>query len=199
MSRDKRTSVSTASTGTTAEKSADNVFRETESVNLPFTVYSTRFLENLPRVVLAFKVRPEVHIAYRKLPRSLKRLVRDILEQTILNIGKAQVRKEEKNIIVNVPVNIAMQKMEVKNISMDPEVLYEKIRILEAENRELKDILRHYKKQVQELQDQNTMLLKVKKKYDELKQQLPLWLTWLRKGHIQYVVKEIEKVVKYGG
>jgi len=161
MSRDKRTSVSTASTGTTAEKSADNVFRESESVNLPFTVYSTRFLENLPRVVLAFKVRPEVHIAYRKLPRSLKRLVRDILEQTILNIGKAQVRKEEKNIIVNVPVNIAMQKMEVnQQPSYDIELLREENRILKNDLRKAKQIIQHLKKEKEELKHEAHALRK---------------------------------------
>ena len=163
MSRDKRTSVSTASTGTTAEKSVDNVFRESESVNLPFTVYSTRFLENLPRVVLAFKVRPEVHIAYRKLPRSLKRLVRDILEQTILNIGKAQVRKEEKNIIVNVPVNIAMQKMEVNqhpSYDVELELLRRENRIFKEDLRKAMQVIKRYEQQIAELKHEKQSLLK---------------------------------------
>ena len=197
--RDKRPHVSTASTGTTAEKQRNSIFRERQRVDLPSTVDSGLPIIEYPRVVLSFKVKPHIYGKYMKLPRSLKRLVRDILEETISNIGKAQIRKDEKHIIVNVPVNISMQKMEVKNIAMDPEVLYEKIRILEAENRELKDIVKYYKKQVQELQDQNTMLLKVKKKYDELKQKIQYWLTWLRKGYIQYVIKEIEAVVKHRG
>ena len=200
----KRTSASSAFTAEN-NSSKKYIFRERGRVNQPLTnqlsyssVNSALTDENsdYPRVPLGFKVKVKVYRKYMQLPRKLKRFIRDTVEQLILNIDKAEIRTEEKHTIINMPINILVSKTEIAKITMDPEVLYEKIRILEAENRELKDIIKYYKKQVKELQDQNTMLLKVKKKYYGLKQQLALWLTWLRKGHVKYVIKEIEKVSK---
>jgi len=201
MSRDKRTSVSTASTAEN-NSSKKYIFREQSSVNKLLTnkhsnssVYAA-LTDEFPRVPLGFRVKVSVYNVYSKLPRKLKRLVRDILEQTILNISKAEIREAEKQIIVNIPVNIAVQKTEVKNIAMDPEVLVERINTLKIENRELKDIIRVHKRRIQELEAENRELLKTKKKYLELLEHAKMWLTWLKKGYTNYVIKEIEKVIK---
>jgi len=189
MSRDKRPHVSTASTAAKPE----NTVYSREAVF--YKRFTNKYLEETESVILNFRVPLKYKILYSLLTKGEKRIVKETLKKTIETLAGKEPEKEPKQPLI---MNINVVKTEVKNIAMDPEVLYEKIKVLETENRELKNILRHYKKQVQELQDQNTMLLKVKKKYYELKQQLALWLTWLRKGHVKYVIKEIEKVVKHG-
>jgi len=179
------------STRTRKEKQYTDIFSRESSV---YKRLQTIISDDTETAVIAFRVPKKYKILYDLLRRSEKREFKDLWIQVLEQyyFGKTS---ESKNI--NIVVNIV--KAEAKAGSMDPEILNEKIKILESENKELKDILRYYKGKISKLEEENTMLLKVKKKYYELKQQLPLWLTWLRKGHIQYVVKEIEKVVKYGG
>ena len=78
---------------------------------------------------------------------------------------------------------------------MDPEILEEKISVLKRENKELKDILKHYKKRLQELEEQIHELLKIKRKYKNIIEQAKMWIAWLRKGHVKYTINDIERCI----
>ncbi|RLG01423.1 MAG: hypothetical protein DRN49_01265 [Thaumarchaeota archaeon] len=150
----KKTSVSTASTGTTAEKQRNSIFSREAVFYKRFT---NKYLEETESVILNFRVPLKYKILYSLLTKGEKRIVKETLKKTIETLAGKEPEKEPKQPLI---MNINVVKTEVKNIAMDPEVLYEKIKVLETENRELKNILRHYKKQIQQLEAEKHELKK---------------------------------------
>ena len=68
-----------------------------------------------------------------RLPRSLKRFVRDVVESVILNIDRAEVKAQgdEGQVVVNMPIALAISKAEAKSeASAEAEVLKAEVRIL---------------------------------------------------------------------
>ena len=154
--------------------------------------FTNKYLEETESVILNFRVPLKYKILYSLLTKGEKRIVKETLKKTIETLAGKEPEKEPKQPLI---MNINVVKTEVKNIAMDPEVLVERINTLKFENRELKDIIRVHKRRIQELEAENRELLKTKKKYLDLKQKMQLWLTWLKKGYTNYVLKEIEKVI----
>jgi len=153
MSRDKRPHVSTASTGTTAEKSVDE-FLEGVRTYTYTNVY-------VPRVTLSIRVKPEVYTAFHSLRKSLKNQLREHIEKLILAFSKGmhKVRSESGTTIVN--INIVSTKAEAnQHPSYDIELLREENRILKNDLRKAKQIIQHLKKEKEELKHEAHALRK---------------------------------------
>lgn len=131
-----------------------------------------------PKAFFAMRMRFEAALAYKQLPENKKRLARKLFEIIILDLaGKSEIEKELKDLITEdlpqpIIVNINYVDSSVKNevrtqTSIDPSILQEKTRVLEEENRELKQLLRFYKEKFEKVRTQIAQLnLNITTKYD---------------------------------
>ena len=116
---------------------------------------------------LGFRVSWSVYGAYRKLGRRRKMLVRDALEALILAISEdSKINPLTTPQIFNININMAKSEVRTQP-SIDPSILQEKIRMLEEENRELRQLLRFYKEKFEKVRTQIAQLnLNITTKYD---------------------------------
>ena len=181
------------STGTRRGKRENSTIRESGGVYT--SLQTTEWQKFLETETIPFSIR--IPLKYKKMYREFTHKQKYLFKLALIGLIEAVSKGKHGTqgpVVLNINIPISLAKAEAN--TMDPEVLVERINTLKFENRELKDIIRVHKRRIQELEAENRELLKTKKKYLDLKQKMQLWLTWLKKGYTNYVIKEIEKVIK---
>lgn len=125
------------------------------------------------RIPVSFRVRDSVYMLYKRLDKREKRLVRALLEVIIKQVasGAFEVRAEDKNVIINMPVSLSVS-MSGSSPSSSPEhdeVLLKRVRRLEKKLREYRKELEEYEEEVKRL---NTLLKEREQRLRELEARL---------------------------
>lgn len=151
----------------------DNIYTG-KNVNKQLTVNINKdvlndVIKETPTVVIGVRVPVKIYEIYNNLQRWEKKILRRAYAQLILQYATAKPQitvKEEirQNVIVNVNIANAVAYASAKS-QKDPAILEEKIKMLKAENKDLRELFDFWKKKAVALEHENALL---KKKNGEL-------------------------------
>jgi len=140
-----------------ADSTACERSQKTGAVNSLQTV-NKLYLEELETTTetLGIRIPLKYYIIYKKAvakSRRKREILKKIVSEAIVKLAELTPKPEGNNTVI-LNINIAMAEAKAENKpTMDSEILLEKIRILEAEKKELKDAMKYYKKRYDELSE----------------------------------------------
>jgi len=142
------------SNGTGASATPGNS-QKTGAVNSLQTV-NKLYLEEFETTTetLGIRIPLKYYLIYKKAvapSRRKREILKKIVSEAIAKLAELAPKPENNStVVLNINIAVAEAKAENKP-SIDSEILMEKIRILEAEKKELKDAMKYYKKRYEQL------------------------------------------------
>ena len=130
--------------------------REGESI-FSHSLSNNRILESIDggilneenvRIPLSFRVRDEVYMTYKRLPKTSKRLVRAILEEVIMRVSNLRIEPRPQ-ISINVPISVALAKVESEKEG--DEVLLKRLKSIEKKLDEYRKVVKEYENEIARL------------------------------------------------
>lgn len=156
--------------------SEKNVYKRLQTLdNINNNNIYNKYIQNLLKEsdnetdVISLRVPKKIKLLYVAMPLSFKKEIKEIFIRTIEGFVK-HVNEERK--IINININLNYNKLDTNITNIDPELLLKKVKMLEEQKKEAKEIIKYYENEITLLKKDKEELRKQLQQYNQKNRQL---------------------------